>query len=157
MDKITKHKRHRFWLRLLFVAVAYIAPLVIIGSRYDFFQEREAGIRISSMTLIVGALLLFQFRKELFSWINSWEFSLGKVVLLGFAKVWAFVLALGLITVARFGINHVEFIVGWVAFPQIVAYLTIKPFAEKADFIVKRELRKVEIKEALQEDRASIN
>jgi CBS domain containing-hemolysin-like protein len=156
MDKIIKHKRHRFWLRLLFVAVAYIAPLVIIGSRYDFFQEREAGIRISAMTLIIASLLLFQFRKELFTWINEWEFSLAKIVLLGFAKVWAFVLALSLITVARFGISHIEYVVGWIAFPQIIAYLFVKPFAEQADHIVKRELRKVELKEALQEDRNSL-
>jgi CBS domain containing-hemolysin-like protein len=156
MDKITKQKRHRFWLRLLFIAIAYITPLLIIGSKYDFFHQREAGVRISAMTLIVGSLLLFQFRKELFTWITEWEFSLAKVFLLGFAKVWAFVLALALITVARFGIDHIEYVVGWIAFPQIAAYLFVKPFADQADHIVKRELRKLELKEALQEDRNSL-
>jgi CBS domain containing-hemolysin-like protein len=156
MDKITKHKRHRFWLRLLFVAVAYVAPLIIISLRYNFFETQEAGSRLSAFVLIVAVLLLFQFRKELLSWINAWEFSLLKIVLLGFSKVWAFILALGLITVARFGIDHIEYVVGWIAFPQILAYLFVKPFSEQADHIVKRELRKLEIKEALQEDRNSL-
>ena len=75
---------------------------------------------------------------------------------MGFAKVWAFILAIALIAVARYGIDNIEFIVGWIAIPQIVAYLAIKPFSEKADYLVKKEIRKSEIKEALQEDRESV-
>jgi hypothetical protein len=156
MNDIVKYKRHRFWLRLLFVAVAYIVPLTILAFRFDFFEMREAGLKISGTFIILSTLLLFQFKKELYTWIESWEFSLTKIVLLGFAKVWAFLLAIGLIAVARFGINNIEFIVGWIGFPQIVAYLFIKPFAERADHFVKRELRKAEVREALREDRAGV-
>lgn len=156
MDIIKKHKRNRFWLRLLFILVAYVTPLAILAFKFDFFQMREAELKISSTFIIVGVLLLFQFKKEVYTWIESWEFSLLKIVLLGFAKVWAFLLALGLIAVARFGIDNIEFIVGWIAFPQIAAYLIIKPFSEREDHYVKRELRKLEIKEALQEDRNSL-
>lgn len=156
MNVLERYRRQRFWLRLLFVAVAYIAPLVILAFRFNFFEMREAELKISGTFIILAILLLFQFKNELYTWIASWEFSLLKIILLGFAKVWAFLLALGLITVARFGINNIEFIVGWIAFPQILAYLIIKPFSERADHYVKRELRKAETKEALQEDRAGI-
>lgn len=136
--------------------VAYFVPLAILSYRFDFFQMKEAEVKISGTFIIISILLLFQFKKELHTWIESWEFSLTKIFLLGFAKVWAFLLAIGLIAVARFGIDNIEFIVGWIGFPQIVAYLTIKPFSERADHFVKRELRKLEIKEALQEDRNSL-
>lgn len=156
MNTIKKHKRDRFWLRLLFIFIAYITPLTILAIKFNFFQFREAEIKVSGTFIIVGVLLLFQFKKEVYTWIESWEFSLLKVVLLGFAKVWAFILAIALIAVARYGIDNVEFIVGWIAIPQIVAYLAIKPFSEKADYLVKKEIRKSEIKEALQEDRESV-
>lgn len=156
MDKIKRHKQNRFWLRLLFILIAYITPLAILAIKFNFFQFREAELKISSTFIIVGVLLLFQFKKEVYTWIESWEFSLLKIVLLGFAKVWAFLLAIGLIAVARFGIDNIEFIVGWIAIPQITAYLVIKPFSEREDHLVKRELRKVELKEALQEDRQGL-
>jgi hypothetical protein len=153
MKVLKKYKNQRFWLRVLFVIVAYVAPLLILAFRFNFFEMREAGVKVSGTFIILSILLLFQFKKELYTWIESWEFGLLKIILLGFAKVWAFLLALGLIAVARFGINNIEFIVGWIAFPQIIAYLAIKPFSERADFFVKRELRKLETREALQEDR----
>jgi hypothetical protein len=156
MNEIARYRRRRFWLRLLFVVVAYFVPLAILAFRFDFFQMQEAGVKISGTFIILSVLILFQFKKELYTWIESWEFSLTKIVLLGFAKVWAFLLAIALIGVARFGIDNIEFIVGWIGFPQIVAYLTIKPFAEQADHFVKRELRKAEVREALREDRNGV-
>ncbi len=99
---------------------------------------------------------MFQFRAEVYTWIESWEFSLLKIFLLGLGKVWAFLLALGIIALARFGIDNIEFIIGWISVPQIIAYLTIKPFSERADHMVKRELRKQEVKEALQESNVGV-
>jgi hypothetical protein len=157
MNTINKHKRQRFWLRVLFIAVAYLVPLAILAFKFNFFYMKEAELKISATFIIVGVLLLFQFKKEVYTWIESWEFSLLKIVLLGLAKVWAFILAIALITVARYGIDNIEFIVGWIAIPQIAAYLAIKPFAEKEDYLLKKEIRKSEIKEALQEDRNSVN
>jgi len=127
-----------------------------MGFKFDFLTFKEAEVKVSGLFLIVAVMLLFQFKKEVHQWIESWEFSLLKVVLLGIAKVWAFILALGIIALARYGINNIEFIVGWIAIPQIIAYLFIKPFAEKADYLVKKEIRKSEIKEALQEDRTAV-
>jgi len=156
MNNMISHKRQRFWLRLLFIGIAYLLPLIIMGFKFDFLTFKEAEVKISGLFLIVAVMLLFQFRKEVQTWIESWEFSLLKVVLLGIAKVWAFILAMVIIALARYGIDNIEFIVGWVSVPQIVAYLFIKPFAEKADYLVKKEIRKSEIKEALQEDRAAV-
>lgn len=141
---------------MLFVVVAYVLPLLILALRFDFFEMREAEVKVSGTFIILAILLLFQFKKELYTWIESWEFSLLKILLLGFAKVWAFVLALGLIAVARFGIDNIEYIVGWIALPQIVAYLFVKPFSERADYYVKKELRKLEIKEALREEQSVV-
>jgi hypothetical protein len=151
MDKIKKFKRQRFWLRMLFVAIAYVLPFTILAIRFDFFQFKEAEVKVSGVVLLIGVLLLFQFRKELHTWIEGWEFSLLKIVLLGFAKVWAFLLAIGIITLAKYGLENIEYIVGWLSIPQIVAYLAVKPFSEQANYNVQREIRKLEIKEALQE------
>lgn len=152
MDKITELKRQRFWLRMLFVAVAYILPFTILAIKFNFFQFKEAEVKISGVVILLGVLLLFQFRKEVQSWIEAWEFSLTKVVLLGLGKVWAFLLALAIITLARYGLTNIEFIVGWISVPQILAYLFVKPFSEQADYKIKREIRKQEVKEALQEN-----
>ncbi len=151
MTELKKQKRIRFWLRLLFIAVAYIIPFTVLAIRFDFLQFKEAEVKVSGLVIILGILLLFQFRKEVQSWIESWEFSLTKVILLGLGKVWAFLLALGIITLARYGINNIEFIVGWISVPQIIAYLFIKPFSEQADYFIKKEIRKSEVKEALTE------
>jgi hypothetical protein len=151
MTELKKQKRIRFWLRLLFITVAYIIPFTILAFRFDFLQFKEAEVKVSGVVILLGVLLLFQFRKEVQTWIESWEFSLSKVILLGLGKVWAFLLALGVITLAKYGINNIEFIVGWISIPQIVAYLFIKPFSEQADYLIKKEIRKSEVKEALTE------
>jgi len=151
MTELVKQKRIRFWLRLLFIVVAYGIPFGVLAWRFDFFQFKEAEVKISGVVILLGVLLLFQFRKEVQSWIESWEFSLTKVVLLGLGKVWAFLLALSIITLARYGLTNIEYIVGWISVPQIIAYLFIKPFSEQADYRIKREIRKQEVKEALQE------
>jgi hypothetical protein len=152
MNELLKQKRLRFWLRFLFVLVAYVVPFSILAIRFDFFQFKEAEVKISGVAILVGVLLLFQFRKEVYTWIESWEFSLTKVILLGLGKVWAFLLALGIITLARYGLTNIEYIVGWISIPQILAYLFIKPFSEQADYVVKKEIRKSELKEALREE-----
>lgn len=151
MNKITELKSQRFWLRMLFIAVAYVLPFTILAIRFNFFQFKEAEVKLSGVVILIGVLLLFQFKKEVQTWIESWEFSLLKVVLLGLGKVWAFLLALAIITLARYGLENFEFIIGWISVPQILAYLFIKPFAEEADYKIKREIRKQEVKEALQE------
>ena len=153
MTELIKQKRKRFWVRLLFIVVAYVIPFTVLAIRFEFFKFREAEVKVSGIVILLGVLLLFQFRKEVQSWIESWEFSLTKVVLLGLGKVWAFLLALGVITLAKYGLTNIEYIIGWISIPQIVAYLFVKPFSEQADYLVKKEIRKSEIKEALQEDR----
>jgi hypothetical protein len=152
MNELLKQKRLRFWLRLFFVIVAYIIPFTILAFRFEFFKFNEAEVKVSGVVVLIGVLLLFQFRKEVSTWIESWEFSLAKVVLLGLGKVWAFLLALAIITLARYGLTNIEFIVGWISIPQILAYLFIKPFSEQADYLVKKEIRKSELKEALREE-----
>lgn len=153
MTELIKQKRKRFWFRLLFIVVAYIIPFTVLAIRFEFFKFKEAEVKVSGIVILLGVLLLFQFRKEVQSWIESWEFSLTKVVLLGLGKVWGFLLALGVITLARYGLTNIEYIIGWISIPQIIAYLFVKPFSEQADYLVKKEIRKSEIKEALQEDR----
>lgn len=153
MTELAKQKRNRFWLRLLFIVVAYVIPFTILAIRFNFFEFKEAQVKVSGVVILLGVLILFQFRSEVATWIQSWEFSLTKVILLGLGKVWAFLLALGIITLARYGLSNIEYIVGWISIPQIIAYLFIKPFSEQADYLVKKEIRKSEIKEALQEDR----
>jgi len=148
---VKQNKTKRFWLRATFVLVAYILPFTMMAIKFKLFSTQGAGIKIGVGAVIGGVILLFQFKKELFEWINAWEFGMFKVILLGFARVWWFIFALVLVALVKQGIESVEYIVGWVAIPNILAHMAIKPFAEKYDFLVKRELRKQEMREVINE------
>lgn len=150
MNKINKYKKYRFWLRLLFVLVAYLLPLIVIVLKEDVFYK-STTTKIMLSFLVIASLLLFQFKKELGEWINAWEFSLLKIFLQGIAKVWIFLLVFALITLAEQLLPQLYFIVGWIAIPSSIAYLFIKPFSEKFDYLVKRELRKQEMREVIKE------
>ena len=109
--------------------------------------------RISGKTIgiILLLLVLFRFRKKILDWINTWEYSIWKYIILGFNKIFIFLLIWVIALLAEAQIGNLAFCLGWIAVCSAIAYLAINPFIEKYDYIVKKEIRKTETKEALKE------
>lgn len=143
-------KRYRTVLRLLFCLVDFVTPIVFIGIKYKLFT-RFNGIKLTMMGMILLLLVIFRFRTKLLAWVNTWEYSIWKYIILGVNKIFVFILIWVIAMLAEAQIGNLAFCLGWIAVCSAVAYLAINPFIEKYDFIVKKELRKVETKEALRE------
>ena len=143
-------KRYRTVLRLLFCLVDFVAPIIFIGIKYKLFT-RFNGIKLTMMGMILLLLVIFRFRTKLLAWVNTWEYSIWKYIILGVNKIFVFILIWVIAMLAEAQIGNLAFCLGWIAVCSAVAYLAINPFIEKYDFIVKKELRKAETKEALRE------
>ena len=143
-------KQNRLWLRILFCLVDFVAPILIIGMKYKLFTNFN-GVKLTLIGVILLLLVLFRFRAKLLAWINSWEYSTFKYILLGLNKIFIFVLVWVVAMLAEAHIGNLAFCLGWIALCSAIAYLAINPFIEKYDYIVKREIRKEETKEALRE------
>lgn len=147
---ITTAKRYRLILRILFCLVDFVLPIVIIGLKYDLFSQ-FTGVKLTLMGAIVALLVLFRFRAKILSWVNSWEYSVMKYIILGINKIFIFLLIWFIAMLAEAHIGNLAFCLGWIALCSALAYLVINPFIEKYDYIVKKEIRKEETKEALRE------
>lgn len=147
---ITTAKRYRLILRILFCLVDFVLPIVIIGLKYKFFTQ-FTGIKLTLMGAIIALLVLFRFRAKLLAWVNTWEYSVMKYIILGINKIFIFLLVWFVAMLAEAHIGNLAFCLGWIALCSAIAYLVINPFIEKYDYIVKKEIRKAETKEALRE------
>lgn len=147
---IKQAKTYRFILRVLFCLVDFVIPIVFIGIRYKLFTEFN-GIKLTMIGMILLLLVLFRFRAKLLAWVNNWEYSIWKYIILGINKIFIFILIWVIAMLAEAQIGNLAFCLGWVAVCSAVAYLAINPFIEKYDYIVKKEIRKSETKEALRE------
>jgi len=147
---ITTAKRYRLILRILFCLVDFVLPIVIIGLKYKFFTQFN-GIKLTLMGTIIALLVLFRFRAKLLAWVNNWEYSVMKYIILGINKIFIFLLIWFIAMLAEAHIGNLAFCLGWIALCSAIAYLVINPFIEKYDYIVKKEIRKAETKEALRE------
>lgn len=147
---IKEAKRNRLILRILFCLVDFVIPIVFIGIKYKLFTEFN-GFKITFLGIILLLLLAFRFRAKILSWVNSWEYSIWKYIILGINKIFVFLLIWVIAMLAEAQIGNLAFCLGWIAVCSAVAYLAINPFIEKYDYIVKKEIRKSETKEALRE------
>lgn len=143
-------KRNRLILRILFCLVDFVVPIVLIGIKFKLFTEFN-GIKLTIMGVMVLLLVLFRFRAKLLAWVNTWEYSIWKYIVIGINKIFIFILLWVVAMLAEAQIGNLAFCLGWIAVCCAIAYLGINPFIEKYDNIVKRELRKAETKEALRE------
>lgn len=143
-------KRYRTVLRLLFCLVDFVTPVIFIGIKYKLFTQFN-GIKLTMIGMILLLLVIFRFRAKLLAWVNTWEYSIWKYIILGVNKIFVFILIWVIAMLAEAQIGNLAFCLGWIAVCSAVAYLAINPFIEKYDFIVKKELRKAETKEALRE------
>lgn len=147
---ITTAKHYRLILSILFCIVDFAIPIVLIGMKYKLFTQFN-GIKLTFIGIILLLLVLFKFRKRILDWINTWEYSIWKYIILGLNKIFIFLLIWVIALLAEAQIGNLAFCLGWIAVCSAIAYLAINPFIEKYDYIVKKEIRKSETKEALKE------
>ena len=147
---IKQAKLYRLILRILFCLVDFVIPIVFIGIKYKLFTQFN-GIKLTMMGMILLLLVVFRFRAKLLAWVNNWEYSIWKYIILGINKIFVFLLIWVIAMLAEAQIGNLAFCLGWIAVCSAIAYLAINPFIEKYDYIVKKEIRKEETKEALRE------
>lgn len=147
---IKQAKLYRLILRILFCLVDFVIPIVFIGVKYKLFTQFN-GIKLTMMGMILLLLVVFRFRAKLLAWVNNWEYSIWKYIILGINKIFVFLLIWVIAMLAEAQIGNLAFCLGWIAVCSAIAYLVINPFIEKYDYIVKKEIRKSETKEALRE------
>ncbi len=147
---IKQAKLYRLILRILFCLVDFVIPIVFIGVKYKLFTQFN-GIKLTMMGMILLLLVVFRFRAKLLAWVNNWEYSIMKYIILGINKIFVFLLIWVIAMLAEAQIGNLAFCLGWIAVCSAIAYLAINPFIEKYDYIVKKEIRKSETKEALRE------
>lgn len=145
---LKESKLYRLILRVAFALISFVAPMIVIGTKFNIFTKSSvekwsiAGI---TLLLVVG----WRFKKKLQEWINSWENqNIFKHVLIGFGRVWPFVLVVALLVVIHFSahqlINDILFCLEWTCALECVAYLVLYPMEMKMDYNVKRMIRKQE-------------
>lgn len=147
---IKQAKLYRLILRILFCLVDFVIPIVFIGIKYKLFTQFN-GIKLTMIGMILLLLVVFRFRAKLLAWVNNWEYSIWKYIILGINKIFVFLLIWVIAMLAEAQIGNLAFCLGWIAVCSAIAYLAINPFIEKYDYIVKKEIRKSETKEALRE------
>jgi hypothetical protein len=147
---IKQAKLYRLILRILFCLVDFVIPIVFVGIKYKLFTQFN-GIKLTMMGMILLLLVMFRFRAKLLAWINTWEYSIMKHIILGINKIFVFLLIWVIAMLAEAQIGNLAFCLGWIAVCSAIAYLAINPFIEKYDYIVKKEIRKAETKEAIRE------
>ena len=141
-------KLYRLILRVAFALIAFVIPMIIIGFKFHIFSHSTmekwsiAGI---TLLLVVG----WRFKKRLHEWITSWEDqNIFKHILIGFGRVWPFLLVVILLVVIHFSayqlINDILFCLEWTCALECVAYLILYPMEMKMDYKVKRMIRKQE-------------
>lgn len=143
---LTKEKRLRFLFRFLFTLVAFVFPILMISFKFEIFTQFN-GFKLTAMGLLLLVITLWRFKNKLMEWINSWEYSVMKYILIGFSRCYIFILIVAVLLLAKQGIESLIFVCEWISVAEIIAYTIIYPLEQKYDFLIKRELRKQETRE----------
>ena len=145
-DPLTKEKNFRLFYRILFALAAFVAPLIIVSIKYNLITEFN-GYKLSAVGLILCIIILWCFKNKLVEWISNWEYSIMKYILLGFSKVYIFIIILAVLVLAEQEIANLKFCIEWVCVCEAVAYLIFLPLEQSHDYKVKRIIRGNERKE----------
>ena len=147
-------KLKRLIVRILFTIIAFVLPVIIIASRYKLISQ-FTGYKLSAVGLILCVVVLWRFKTNLMEWVNSWEYSIMKYIIIGFSRVYIFLLVLAVLQLAKQGIDNLVFCIEWICMCECIAYLVIYPLEQRYDYNVKRILRgnerKEDYKEAIRE------
>ena len=147
---IKKDKRRRLICRIAFFLVAVVFPLIVVERRYAIIKEPNA-YSIPLVFIVSVLLLLYRFRAEVIKWINAWEYSFLKHILLGINSVAVLLLLLVVLMAAQREMDNLINIIQWILIWSIVGYSIILPLEKRFDYYVKRELRKQEYREVRDE------
>lgn len=143
---LKKEKGLRFLFRFLFVLVAFILPAVIISVKFKIITQ-FSGFKLTAMGILLLVITLWRFKNKLMEWVNSWEYSVMKYILVGLSRCYIFILIVAVLTLAQQGIESLIFVCEWISVAEIIAYTILYPLEQKYDFLIKRELRKQETRE----------
>ena len=139
-------KTLRLIYRILFSLVAFFLPILVISIKYKLITHFN-GYKLSVIALILCIIIIWRFKTQVMEWINSWEYSILKYILLGFSRVYLFIIVAVILTVAQKGLENLLFCIEWICVFECIAYLVIYPLEEKHDHNVKRLIRGAERKE----------
>lgn len=161
---IKKEKKLRLFYRILFFCVVLVIPCVIWACNYQFMHTKTIT-KVSIILVLVAYVLCRRFKEELKNWVNSWEYSSLKYILLGIGKnIWSIIiivlciilsfklprwfdLAKSELDILLKTLQKFLICLSATAVCQIIGYIIILPLEAKYDFLIKRELRKQEIRE----------
>lgn len=139
-------KIYRLISRIVFALIAFILPIVIVSTKYNLITE-FTGYKLSAVGLILCIVILWRFKTRLMEWINTWEYSVMKYILIGFSRIYIFMIVLAILLMARQGLESLIFCIEWICLCECIAYLIIYPVEQKFDYEVKRIIRGNERKE----------
>lgn len=143
-------KRYRLILRIAFVILAFVTPIVITCVKFQLFSH-ATKTKFSIVGLLIVFIIGWRFKKRLSDWINKWEdTNIFKHILIGIGKVWPFMLIVALLFLINYTGNKlmtdVLFCLEWTCLCELISYIGLYPFEMKMDYIVKRMIRKNERK-----------
>jgi hypothetical protein len=143
---LKKEYRLRFLFRLLFALVSFVFPMVIVAIKFDIITQFN-GFKLTVMGMLMLIITIWRFKNKLMEWINSWEYSIMKYILIGFSRCYIFILIVAILILAQKGLANLIFVCEWISVAEILSYTVIYPIEQRYDFIIKRELRKQETRE----------
>lgn len=145
-----RDKRIRALLRVLFFAVALVLPVVLVIIEYEFITEFN-GYKAGTAFLMVMVVVLYRFRDGVIKWIDKWEYSFLKHVILAVNRVIIPLIIWAVLIIVQNELNSIIFIVRWIAITSILGFGVIMPLEQRYDHFIKRELRKQEMREVRDE------
>ena len=154
--KLKKAKTYRLIYRILFALVAFILPLIIVSTKYSIVKE-FSGYKLTAIGLILCIIVLWRFKSRLMDWVNSWEYSIMKYILIGFSRVYIFLIIVAILLMARQGLEKLIFCIEWICLCECISYLILYPLEQKFDYQVKRIIRGIERKQDYKEAIHEIN
>ncbi len=162
---IKKAKIVRLLLTILFCLTGFVFPILIVCDKINLVTEVNAK-KISIIGVILLLSIAYSCRKSIIDHINSLEYSYFKSIFLGLTKVSFLIIVLSVeIAISVIiktasqdtlqqllaALDNVRYCIRWWCILSIIAHLGIKPFIDKCTHIVKKELRKDELREVLKE------
>ena len=148
-------ERLRFLCRFAFILIAFVTPVLITGFKFNLFTKPTTA-KWSVFGVLVLVIIAWRFKKKIGDWITSWEDQhILKHIFLGFAKVWPFLLMVAMLFLIKYSVTQilsdVLFCLEWTCACELFSYIVIYPIEMKADYQVKRTIRKNERKEDYKE------
>lgn len=147
---LIKNKVWRAVFRTLFCIVAFLIPAIVMSIELKLFTK-FSGYKLGALAAIMVIVIIWRFAKKIMEWVNSWEYSAFKYVIIGFSRIFIFVVMGVMVVATYYGLDKFITCIVWTCVCEAIAYLVIYPLEERFDFMVKRTIRKIERKEDIKE------